>query len=464
MASYEKVKPGDRLACYVTGARKWVAVLQVESNVFEDNDPVWGFDENGDVAFPIRFRTSPVVAVPLEQGLPADESIGVLESLTEDNKSWFFRMGLRELSDGDAEKLVEILSAVSPPPPPPPPPPPKPLPLPPELKELHRELLRKRQVILQGPPGVGKTYLARKYIGWMAGGSPDDARLTTHLSALPEKGQTAEAVANRVELSGLNVLWDIIQFHPSYTYEDFIRGLVALPLPAGITFEARNKVGGWMAAVARVLKSRGSQVSAVLVVDEINRGDISKIFGELIYGLEYRDEPVSSPYTVEGSSEIVIPSNLLLIGTMNTADRSIALVDYALRRRFVFLDVRPDRAVIENHPNFSGASDRKSALWLFDQIAKLFENGNGRQLQVGHSFFLLEEKPSSSSAGQNGLAVRFGYEVYPLLSEYEAEGLLKTNDLDELLKELGLPIDRPRQGEIAQALAERLKAEPWTSP
>ena len=101
-----------------------------------------------------------------------------------------------------------------------------------------------------------------------------------------------------------------------------------------------------MAAVARSLKEKGSEVRALLVIDEINRGDISKIFGELIYALEYRDQPVASPYSVDGNSEIVIPSNLHFIGTMNTADRSIALVDYALRRRFVFLDVQPDREVI----------------------------------------------------------------------------------------------------------------------
>ena len=88
------------------------------------------------------------------------------------------------------------------------------------------------------------------------------------------------------------------------------------------------------------------------MIDEINRGDISKIFGELIFALEYRKYPVSTPYEVDGDTTLALPENLLIIGTMNTADRSIALVDYALRRRFVFLDVRPDRSVIEESSGF----------------------------------------------------------------------------------------------------------------
>jgi MoxR-like ATPase len=337
--------------------------------------------------------------------------------------------------------------------------------LPSELEELHQALLRKRQVILQGPPGVGKTFHARQYLKWLAQGDPDPARLTSHLSALAEEEQTPEAVAQRVLASQVPLLWDIVQFHPSYTYEDFLRGLVARPLAQGVTFEARNKVAGWITAVAQALKEWGSQVLVVLVIDEINRGDISKIFGELIYGLEYRDQPVSSPYSIDGNSEIVIPSNLLLIGTMNTADRSIALVDYALRRRFLFLDVRPDRAVIEAHPNFVGHLDRTAALWLFDQVAALFQGERDlSDLQVGHSYFLLDATPPSSAVGCEELAARFGYEIYPLLLEYEAEGRFEASQLDELLTTLGrATAPRPRQRDVTKVLAERLKAEPWKS-
>lgn len=337
--------------------------------------------------------------------------------------------------------------------------------LPTDLEELHQQLGRKRQVILQGPPGVGKTFTARRYISWLARGNPERARLTSHLGALPEDERTVEALVNQVESSGLRVVWDIVQFHPSYTYEDFIRGLVARPLEQGITFEARNKLGGLMAAVARVLREKGADTRAVLVIDEINRGDISKIFGELIYALEYRDQPVASPYSVDGHSEIVIPSNLDFIGTMNTADRSIALVDYALRRRFVFLDIQPDRHVIEEHAKFSGRKDREAALWLFDQIAAIFSEAGLQELQVGHSYFLLEERPQNGDAGCEALATRFGYEVFPLLLEYEAEGRFERKQLDVLLNELGTGDtsleSRPRQREMTRLVAARLKSEPW---
>lgn len=336
------------------------------------------------------------------------------------------------------------------------------------LVELGQELERKRQVILQGPPGVGKTWLARQYIDWATAGAADRAQLTTLLSSLSAPDRTPEKIADRFQASGSPALWDIVQFHPSYAYEDFVRGLQADPVPGGVTFNAHNKTLGLMAAVAAELHDRDDDAELILVIDEINRGDISKIFGELIYALEYRGQAVTTPYAVGGQMTIELSPRLSFIGTMNTADRSIAVVDYALRRRFVFLNVAPDREVIAESPNWAGEKDRAAALRLFDEVAELFddsENAELRDLQAGHSYFLLDAEPADEKAGVALLARRFAYEVYPLLAEYETEGRYETERLDGLLATLGWQnAKRPVQSELAELLATNLLEPPPELP
>lgn len=159
------------------------------------------------------------------------------------------------------------------------------------------DLLRDRpQLIFYGPPGTGKTYIARK--------------LAQHLA-------------------GNNVT--LVQFHPSYSYEDFFEGF--RPVPSG-GFELK---GG---PLRRVVDHALANPSAphVLIIDEINRGNLAKVFGELYFLLEYRDQSVELLYSDAGFS---LPENVYIIGTMNTADRSIALVDAAMRRRFAFLPLHP---------------------------------------------------------------------------------------------------------------------------
>lgn len=332
------------------------------------------------------------------------------------------------------------------------------------LAELSRELERKRQVILQGPPGVGKTWMARQYIDWATAGDAEAAQLTRLLASLSAPDRTPGKVADQFQATGSPALWDIVQFHPSYAYEDFVRGLQAEPVPGGVTFNARNKTLGFMAAVAAELGDRGDDAELILVIDEINRGDISKIFGELIYALEYRGQPVTTPYAVGGQMTLELSPRLSLIGTMNTADRSIAVVDYALRRRFVFLGVSPSREVVASSRHFAGAADRAAALRLFDEVANVFDDPDNvelRDLQAGHSYFLLDAKPPDESAGIELLARRFAYEVYPLLAEYEAEGRYETERLDTLLDALGREGDeRPRQADLAAQVMANLLVPP----
>jgi 5-methylcytosine-specific restriction protein B len=312
--------------------------------------------------------------------------------------------------------------------------------VPAHLAELHRELFRKGQVILQGPPGTGKTFFARQFVSWFTAGLDDASRLATILEGLPSHERTPRRVAEKAAEGGLAGVWEIVQFHPSLTYDDFVRSLSAEPVAGGVTFVPKHRVFGFVCEVGRHLADLGVSTEVLFLVDEINRADLSKVLGELIYGLEYRDQPVTTPYTVDGRASLAVPKNLYLLGTMNTADRSIALIDYALRRRFVYLDVVPDRAVI-GAAAFSGAGAREGALALFDATARLFEgSADLRTIQVGHSYFMPDGTADTLDSDVDGIARRFAYEVIPLLFEYDAEGRFQGQSVDSLFADLGLTI------------------------
>ncbi|MFC8526998.1 McrB family protein [Nocardia sp. NPDC057227] len=177
--------------------------------------------------------------------------------------------------------------------------------MPVEWLQRSIELLRDRpQLIFYGPPGTGKTYLARK--------------LAEHLCG------------DRVT---------VVQFHPTYSYEDFFEGLRPASTEGGqITYELHH---GPLRQVAEQAQREPDRLHA-LVIDEINRGNLSKIFGELYYLLEYRDETIQLMYSGE-RMPFRLPENILVIGTMNRADRSVASLDTAMRRRFSFVHLHPSR-------------------------------------------------------------------------------------------------------------------------
>lgn len=334
--------------------------------------------------------------------------------------------------------------------------------LPDHLKELRTELYRKGQVILQGPPGTGKTHLAREFIGWFSGPDSGASQVSRIAETLPSHERTPERVAEVAAASGLVGIWDIVQFHPSMSYDDFVRSLRAEPVAGGVTFVPTHRTFGFLCAVGAHLKTLGSTIEVLLIVDEINRADISKVLGELIYGLEYRDQPVTTPYTVDGSAAITVPSNLYLIGTMNTADRSIALIDYALRRRFVYLDVLPDRAAIESATGFTPAG-RSAALVLFDRVAAIFAASSElRSIQPGHSYFLPNSGSADATAEADSIARRFAYELIPLLFEYETEGRFSSGTVTTLVTSLGLST-KVEPGSLNQkALVDELAASVLT--
>jgi 5-methylcytosine-specific restriction protein B len=223
--------------------------------------------------------------------------------------------------------------------------------LPVEWLQRVLELLQdKKQIIFYGPPGTGKTFVARKLARFLA---PDDQHRKT------------------------------VQFHPSYAYEDFIEGYRPREGESGgVRYELTQ---GPLRRLAKVAEE--SAEPCVLLIDEINRGNIAKVFGELYYLLEYRgdDDQIDLQY---GSEPFELPENFLIIGTMNTADRSIAILDAALRRRFHFVEFFPDRPPVEGL--LRRWLERHSPTMVY--VADLVDSANrllpDRHLQIGPSYFM----------------------------------------------------------------------------
>ena len=224
------------------------------------------------------------------------------------------------------------------------------------LEKICDLLDDKQQVIFQGPPGTGKTYVAQELAGHLAG------------------------LGGRVTL---------VQFHPSYSYEDFVRGFRPEQTESGQAGFTLHD--GPLLRAAQMARDKPGD-KHYLIIDEINRGNIAKVFGELYFLLEYRNEYISLLYQQEPGETFSLPENLYIIGTMNTADRSIALVDLALRRRFYFVEFHPDRNPV------------KSVLrkWLtknvpdLEWVAEAVEEANlllkeDRHAAIGPSYFMKED-------------------------------------------------------------------------
>ena len=204
-----------------------------------------------------------------------------------------------------------------------------------QMKNI-KELLEtgNHAIILYGPPGTGKTYSAKDLVCQELDINQDDAgkrkeELNKHLFS----------GSSTIEGSGA---WTLVQFHPNYTYEDFIGGIC--PNLNGTSLSYTLKTGVFKKFCDCAAKSENKDKKFIIIIDEINRADLSSVFGELMYALEYRGEEVSIPNFAE---KFVIPSNVYLIGTMNSIDKSLVTFDLALRRRFGFIKIMPQLSVLE---------------------------------------------------------------------------------------------------------------------
>lgn len=363
-------------------------------------------------------------------------------------------------------------------------------------------LLRyKPQIILQGPPGTGKTREAKRIAKALLGLGENDS------------------------LEG-NEQFKLIQFHPSYSYEDFVRGIIAENTNSNISYVTKDKILAEFAKKALedpyelikwedfrdyLIKEREKNENVffdkketikfdsikkyddgeaiyvqclennkwkvgenglnlpknftnenlydnfvtfkenqkkkdgywsdivdyfidwakkfkkkpyVLVIDEINRANLSAVLGELIYALEYRGEAVQSMYAIEGENNLILPPNLYIIGTMNTADRSVGHIDYAIRRRFAFVNILPKDLTNELGDQFESA--------LFVKVTNLFNTNlssefKKEEVQLGHSYFITKNTP---------IDIRWEYEIKPILFEYVKDGILVGEGIETTINNL----------------------------
>lgn len=281
------------------------------------------------------------------------------------------------------------------------------------IERIQSILERKGQVILYGPPGTGKTYWAEKAAFELAAQSNFqrgfDQLSDDRKSLITGDGESFGAVRTCC-------------FHPAYGYEDFIEGYRPEQADGQMIFSLRDGV------FKRLCKDAldEPETSFYLIIDEINRGDIPRIFGELMTIIEKDKRGKSITFPTSGE-RFKVPSNVFIIGTMNTADRSIALLDAALRRRFGFIELMPDSSVLGD------ATVRGISLgrWLETLNQRICEHvvKDARNLQIGHSYLLKDGGMPIADFSEFVRALH--EEIIPLLEEYCYE------DYDTLEKILG---------------------------
>jgi len=273
-----------------------------------------------------------------------------------------------------------------------------------ELIENAVKLLNtKKNLILQGAPGTGKTYNTASIIVEM------ERQLMPEMS----REDIMKIYNSKVE----NEQIVFTTFHQSMDYEDFVEGLKPAIKDGQVTYNVEPGIFRRICEKANNDKDN----KYFLIVDEINRGNLARIFGELITLLE-PDKRIDNTNAVPieltySKKPFCVPDNLYIIGTMNTTDRSVGTIDYALRRRFAFLTVKSNEAVIKNQKQ----DVAKKALEYYGKVKKhIKENPSGDinidDLMVGHSYFLAEDLPT--------LELKWNYEVLPLLEEYYKDGLM----------------------------------------
>lgn len=299
------------------------------------------------------------------------------------------------------------------------------------LQEWLDVLGDRRQLVFYGPPGTGKTFVA-------------------------------EALGRHIVGSDTNHL-RTVQFHPSYAYEDFFEGLRPTVENGNVTYQVVP--GPLRTLVAEATTPGNESRPYVLVIDEMNRANLAKVFGELYYLLEYRDQSISLQYS--NDSDFRLPKNLFIIGTMNTLDRSISMVDAAIRRRFPFVELHPSvdpvSGVLSAYLTAQGTDDRRARL-----LDALNAGIDERDLQIGPSYLM-----KHSAREQSGLERIWKYDILPLLDDHfygarTPEQIRAQFGLDALLARLNgtpaSPMDAVLQADTVVAVDEAVGDEEPAEP
>jgi len=370
---FDQVKPGDIVIGYITSpVRQIVAVCEITKGMKETKGKGFEFKKTEDLEKPISLEK--LQAMPdLKACEPILSNQGSLFKISPEEYGF-----LRKLIDAAPpppiytreEALKDMFLSET------------------QFDRILSLLRRKRNIILQGPPGVGKTFIARR-LAYAMMGQKDESRAP------------------------------MIQFHQSYAYEDFIQGY----RPDGMgSFFLKNGTFHTLCDRAQ----RDPDRNYFLVIDEINRGNLSKIFGELMMLMESdkrgSEYALQLTYSKSPDDTFFIPANLHMIGTMNTADRSLALVDYALRRRFAFVSLEPEFS----SGKFREQLERRGAdEVLINRIVQRMNALNkaihddfrnlGWGYRIGHSFFCPNDGVSANEDWYNEV---IEYEIAPLLHEY----------------------------------------------
>ena len=355
-----------------------------------------------------------------------------------------------------------------------------------ELEKIKGLLDDKRQVIFRGPPGTGKTYVARKLARVLTesyrspGPYPKDMDgLFQHGQGLrPLSGDTrrvweiADQIARqypkdtrgevlaRCKAESINDdtasrqydHWKasrervrLVQFHPSYSYEDFVQGYRPKLIDGNPGFELTDGPLIDMAKLAR----EEPRVRHFLVIDEINRGNLAKVFGELYFLLEYREEHMQLQYSNEPFS---LPNNLYIIGTMNTADRSIALVDLALRRRFHFVECHPKVPPIKGLLSRWLKANAPKMSWVADVVDRANKKLDDHHASIGPTYFMRKDKPLTWT----WIRMIWDHNVLPYIEErfFGDRAKLAEFELDKLRLEVGGGADMLAAGPAGDADAD----------